>query len=72
MWHHKQIYYINKRSIDTLHAFIPIEFDNYPSLLILKHAKISAEVNKLHNANILKLMTYKKYMALKYIYTQWT
>ena len=37
-----------KRGINTIHAVIPIKFQNYPSTTILKHSNVLAKVNTLH------------------------
>ena len=71
MEHRIQKYNINQRCAYMIHAVSVTKYQNYTSILILKHANVLAEVIKSHGVWMYKIMTYKKCTALKYTYAQW-
>ena len=72
MWHHVQNYNINQIYADTIHAFSMIKYHKYPSILILKHVNVLAEVIRLRGVYLYQITLYKKYTILKSKYAQWT
>ena len=46
-------------------------YQEYPSILILKHVNVLAEVIKSHDVHLYKITSYKKHTVLKYTYAQW-
>ena len=60
---------------DMIHVFSVIKYHHYPSMFILKHANVLAELIKSHGVYFYKITPYKKFTVLKYTYAQfpyWT
>ena len=69
IWNHKNIWF-NQRSTYTIHAVIPMECDDYPSILICKHANVFSGEIKLHYVHLSNMTPYKTCTVLKYKYAQ--
>ena len=72
IWHHKHYYNPNQRSKYTMHDFILMEYQKYPSITILKHVNVLAELNELHYVNWFNMMPYQKCTFLQSTYKKWT
>ena len=53
-----------------IHAVSVTKYQNYPSILILKHANVLAQVIKSHDEHFYNITSYKKFIVLKYTYAQ--
>ena len=55
MLHHIQNYNLNQIVTDTIDSVNVTKYKNYPSILILTHANVLAEVIKSHNVHYIRL-----------------
>ena len=51
-------------------AITSTKYKKYPSILILKHVNVLAEVIKSHDVHLYKIKPYSKYTVLKSTYAQ--
>ena len=71
MWHHIENYTLNDRGEDRIHAVSAAKYQKYVLILILKHATVLAEVIKLHDVHLFKIMPYQKCNVLKSTCKKW-
>ena len=57
----KSIISLTKQGTDTIHAVIPMKYQNYPSTKILKHANVLSKVNKLPYVHSLNMTPHGSY-----------
>ena len=71
MWYHKQNYNLNQQFGNGIHDLILMECEKYSSTTILKPVAIMAELIKLYDVNLLKMMPNKKGVLLKCTCEKW-